>query len=181
MNEEQRQAITYNQGPLLVIAGPGTGKTFVIVEKIKHLIKNNLAKPEEILALTFTEKAALEMEERVDKEMPYGYFQMWISTFHSFAYRILKNEGANLGLPLDFHLMSKAEAVIFLRKKLFAFDLNYFRPLGNPEKFLEALISHFSRLKEENISEEEYLDWAKKLKPKTEEEKIEKEKYLGTF
>jgi len=178
MNDEQIQAITYNQGPLLVIAGPGTGKTFVIVEKIKYLIKNNLAKPEDILALTFTEKAALEMEERVDKEMPYGYFQMWISTFHSFAYRILKDEGANLGLPLDFHLMSKAEAVIFLRKNLFAFDLNYFRPLGNPEKFLEALISHFSRLKEENISEEEYLDWAKKLKPKTEEEKIEKEKYL---
>ncbi len=109
MNDEQRQAITYNQGPLLVIAGPGTGKTFVIVEKIKYLIKNNLAKPEEILALTFTEKAALEMEERVDKEMPYGYFQMWISTFHSFAYRILKDERANLGLPLDFHLMSKAE------------------------------------------------------------------------
>ena len=177
MNEEQKQAITYNQGPLLVIAGPGTGKTFVIVEKIKYLIKNNLAKPEEILALTFTEKAALEMEERIDKEMPYGYFQMWISTFHSFAYRILKDEGINLGLPLDFHLMSKAEAVIFLRKNLFNFKLDYFRPLGNPEKFLEALLSHFSRLKEENISEKEYLDWTKKLKPKSEEEIIEKEKY----
>jgi len=177
MNEEQNKAINYNNGPLLVIAGPGTGKTFLIVEKIKHLIKNKRAKPEEILALTFTEKAALEMEERVDKEMPYGYFQMWISTFHSFAHKILKDEGAQIGLPLDFRLMTEAEAIIFLRKNLFAFNLEYFRPLGNPEKFLEALLNHFSRIKEENITPDEYLNWAKKGKPKNEEEKIEIKKY----
>ena len=74
LNEEQQIAVTHTGGPLLIVAGAGTGKTRVIVERINHLIKNNIAKPEEILALTFTEKAAHEMEERVDIEIPYGSF-----------------------------------------------------------------------------------------------------------
>jgi len=176
MNEEQKKAVEYNRGPLLIIAGPGTGKTFVIVEKIKYILNKGLAKPEEILALTFTEKAAFEMEERLDKELPYGYFQMWISTFHSFAQKILKEEGSQIGLPINFRLMTTAEAIIFLRQNLFLFDLDYYRPLGNPEKFLEALIDHFSRLKEENIGPEDYLKWIKNKKSKTEEEKLEVKK-----
>lgn len=171
INNEQKRAVTYNNGPLLIIAGAGTGKTTVIVEKIKSLIKKKLAKPEEILALTFTEKAAFEMEERVDREMPYGYFQMWISTFHSFADQVLKEEASQIGISPIYRLMTDAETIIFLRKNLFIFNLNYFRPLGNPNKFLEALLGHFSRLRDENISPEQYLQWAKK-------QKIEKEKYF---
>jgi len=173
MNEEQKKAINYNKGPLLVIAGPGTGKTYLIVEKIKNIIKKKLAKPEEILALTFTEKAASEMEERLDKELPYGYFQMWISTFHSFAQKILKEEGGQIGLPMNFRLMTTAEAIIFLRQNLFLFNLDYYRPLGNPERFIEALIEHFARLREENISPEDYLKWINNKKAKTEEEEVE--------
>ncbi len=164
MNQDQKRAVEYNRGPLLIIAGAGTGKTRVIVEKVKYLIANNLAKPEQILALTFTEKAAQEMEERIDKALPYGYFQMWISTFHSFADQILKEEGVAIGIPPSFRLLTEAETIIFLRKNLFLFNLHYFRPLGNPNKFLEALLQHFSRLKDENISPEEYLKWAKKNK-----------------
>ncbi|MFN4212555.1 MAG: ATP-dependent helicase, partial [Microgenomates group bacterium] len=182
MNEEQKKAVKYNKGPLLIIAGAGTGKTRVIVEKIKYLISNNLAKPEQILALTFTEKAAQEMEERIDQALPYGYFQMWISTFHSFADRILKEEAHAIGLNLSFRLLTEAETIIFLRKNLFLFNLHYFRPLGNPNKFLEALLQHFSRLRDEDISPNEYLDWVQlqKSKPqiKNQEEKIEIEKYL---
>lgn len=162
MNEEQKRAVEYNQGPLLIIAGAGTGKTRVIVEKVKYLIENDLAKPEQILALTFTEKAAGEMQERIDEVMPYGYFQMWISTFHSFADQILKEEGADIGISPSFRLLTDAEAIIFLKKNLFLLDLDYFRPLGNPNKFLEALLQHFSRLKDEDISPDEYLKWAKK-------------------
>ena len=164
MNDEQKKAVENNEGPLLIIAGAGTGKTRVIVEKIKYLIKNNLAKPEQILALTFTEKAAGEMQERIDKALPYGYFQMWISTFHSFADQILKEEGANIGISPSFRILTDAEAIIFLKKKLYLLDLDYFRPLGNPNKFLEALYQHFSRLKDEDISPDEYLKWAKKNK-----------------
>ncbi len=173
LNKEQLQAVKYNKGPLLIIAGAGTGKTAVITEKIKYLVKKKLAKPEQILALTFTEKAAAEMEERVDQAMPYGYFQMNISTFHAFADQILKANGYQIGLSLNFRLMTEAETIIFLKQNLFLFKLKYFRPLGNPNKFLEALLQHFSRLRDEDISPEDYLKWTK-----TYEEKIEKEKYL---
>ena len=161
INREQQQAVEYNRGPLLIIAGAGTGKTLVIVEKIKYLLKKKLARPEEILALTFTEKAASEMEERVDQALPYGYFQTTISTFHSFADQILREEIGHIGLSSDYHLMSQAETLIFLRENLFLFNLKYFSPLGNPNKFLEALLQHFSRLKDEDIGPDEYLQWAK--------------------
>lgn len=174
-NEEQSRAISYHRGPLLVIAGAGTGKTSVIVQKIAFLIQKKLAKPEEILALTFTEKAAVEMEERVDRIIPYGYFQMWISTFHSFADQLLKEEASHIGLSPGYHLMTEAETIIFLRKNLFLFNLNYFRPLGNPHKFLGALLDHFSRLRDEDISPNQYTDWAQS---QNFEEKIECEKYL---
>ncbi|MDO8608953.1 MAG: UvrD-helicase domain-containing protein [bacterium] len=162
VNKEQKAAIRYTKGPLLIIAGAGTGKTFVIVEKIKYLIDKKITKPENILALTFTEKASAEMEERIDINMNYGYFQMWISTFHAFAENILKNEGMQIGFPSNFKLLTEAESILFLRKNLFLFDLNYFRPLGNPQKFLQGLLQHFSRLKDEDISPEDYLKWAKK-------------------
>ena len=171
LNKEQQQAVKYNKGPLLIIAGAGTGKTSVIVEKIKHLVKKKLTKPEQILALTFTEKAASEMEERVDRAMPYGYFQMNISTFHAFADQILKENGFQIGLSLSYRLMTEAETIIFLKQNLFLFNLKYFRPLGNPNKFLEALLQHFSRLRDEDISPEDYLKWVKT-------QKIEAEKYF---
>ena len=178
LNNEQKQAVEYNQGPLLIVAGAGTGKTTVITEKIKYLIQKNLARPEEILALTFTEKAASEMEERVDKAIPYGYFQMWISTFHSFANDVLKQEVHHIGLNSGFRLMTEAETIIFLRQNLFLFDLNYFRPLGNPNKFLASLLQHFSRIKDEDVSPEEYDKYIKnqKSKIKNEEDKTELEK-----
>ena len=162
LNKEQQQAVKYNKGPLLIIAGAGTGKTSVIVEKIKFLVKKKLARPEQILALTFTEKAASEMEERVDKAMPYGYFQMNISTFHAFADQILKENGFQIGLSPNFRLMTEAETIIFLKQNLFLFNLKYFRPLGNPNKFLGALLQHFSRLRDEDISPDDYLKWVKK-------------------
>ena len=168
LNQEQQWAVKYNKGPLLIIAGAGTGKTSVIIEKIKYLVKKKLAKPEQILALTFTEKAAAEMEERVDRAMPYGYFQMSISTFHAFADQILKENGYQIGLSPNFRLMTEAETLIFLKQNLFLFNLKYFRPLGNPNKFLEALLQHFSRLRDEDISPEDYLKWIKTQKTETE-------------
>src|SRR3989304_3687452 len=98
LNKEQLQAINHKKGPLLIIAGAGTGKTTVITERIKYLISKNLAKPSEVLALTFTEKASREMQERVDIALPYGYTQMWISTFHSFCDRILRAEALHIAI-----------------------------------------------------------------------------------
>lgn len=178
-NKAQRQAIEYNEGPLLIVAGPGTGKTFVITEKIKYLILEKKVNPENILALTFTEKASFEMEERVDKALPYGYFQTWIMTFHSFADKVLRESGYHIGLPLDYKLLTEAESILFFKKNLFNLDLKYFRPLGNPNKFVEALLKYFSRLKDEDISPEEYKKWVLNKKDWLSEEEKEKHQELA--
>src|SRR5215212_3705685 len=92
LNPEQKQAVEHGEGPLLIIAGAGTGKTTVVTERITHLILKKEILPSEILALTFTEKAAHEMQERVDIALPYGYTDMWIETFHAFCERVLRHE-----------------------------------------------------------------------------------------
>lgn len=172
LEKEQIEAIKHGDGPLLIIAGAGTGKTTVITERIKYLILEKNIPPSEILALTFTEKAAQEMEERVDLAMPYGYTQMWISTFHSFCDRILRSEAIHIGISSSYKVLTEAESVLFLRKNIHKFNLNYFRPYGNPNKFLEAMISHFSRLKDEDIDPLQYSQFVKKM---TEEKTVEKE------
>ena len=176
LNPQQLEAVSHLEGPLLIIAGAGTGKTTVITERIKYLILKKNILPSQILALTFTDKAAIEMEERVDVAMPYGYTQMWISTFHAFCDRILRNEAIHIGLNPSYKLLTEAESVLLLRKNLFKFNLNYFRPLGNPNKFLEGLLQHFSRLKDEDVSPNEYLRFAKN--PKKDIDKVEIEKNL---
>src|SRR5690349_7624676 len=104
LNPQQQEAITFGDGPLLIIAGAGTGKTTVVTERMTHLILEKNVPPSEILALTFTEKAAREMEERVDVALPYGYSQLWISTFHAFCDRLLREEAISIGLDPTYSL-----------------------------------------------------------------------------
>ncbi|MBU2632790.1 ATP-dependent helicase [Patescibacteria group bacterium] len=178
LNKEQLEAVTHTTGPLLIIAGAGTGKTTVIAERIKYLITKKNIEPPNILALTFTEKAAAEMEERVDLALPYGYTELWISTFHSFCDQILKQEAIQIGLNPNFKLLTEAESILIVRKNIFKFKLNYFRPLGNPTKFIFALIQHFSRLKDEDITVEKYKRFAisNMKKAKTGEDVLEAKK-----
>ena len=119
LNQKQRQAVEHDQGPLLIIAGAGTGKTAVITRRIAHLIATKKARPEEILALTFTDKAAAEMEERVDLLVPYGYTDIWISTFHAFGDRILRENALELGLDPEFTVVTRPDQIIFLREHLY--------------------------------------------------------------
>ncbi|MFA5990781.1 MAG: ATP-dependent DNA helicase [Candidatus Doudnabacteria bacterium] len=164
LNKQQLEAVTHSSGPLLIVAGAGTGKTTVITKRIAHLIEAGLAKPDEILALTFTEKAAGEMQERADLLLPLGYHDMWISTFHSFCERILQQHGLDIGLPGDFKLLDETKAWVLVHNNLEKFDLDYYKPLGNPKKFISALLKHFSRCKDEVISPEDYLNYAEELK-----------------
>ncbi len=160
LNKEQLEAVKHGEGPILIIAGAGTGKTTVISERIKYLITSRNVKASSILALTFTDKAAREMEERIDVAMPYGYTEMWIYTFHSFCDRVLRENVLHIGLDPKYRLMSQADAIRLIRDNLFEFKLKYFRPLGNPNKFVEGMISHFSRLQDEDIGTSEYVAWA---------------------
>ncbi|HLD92175.1 MAG TPA: UvrD-helicase domain-containing protein [Patescibacteria group bacterium] len=177
LNKEQLEAVKHGNGPLLIIAGAGTGKTTVITERVKYLITKGLAKPEEILALTFTEKGAKEMEERIDVALPLGYGEMWVMTFHSFCDRILRDNAIHIGLDPKYKLTTEAESIDFLKRNLFELDLKYFRPLGNPNKFIEGLLQHFSRLQDECVNPLDYINWTKKIKkPEDEEEKLELQK-----
>ncbi len=185
LNKKQKEAVAHSGSPLLVIAGAGTGKTTVITERIKWLIQEQGLKPEEILALTFTEKAANEMEERVDVALPMGFTQTWIMTFHGFCERVLRSDVVQLGLDPGFTILSEAETQMFIKEHLFEFDLDYFRPKGNPTKFISGLITHFSRLKDEDVAPNQYLEWVKGLKVNELEgeenqssEMIEVDKYL---
>lgn len=176
LNAEQKEAICYGDGPMLIIAGAGTGKTTVVVERIKHLIIEKKIPPSEILALTFTEKAAREMEERVDIALPYGYSQMWMMTFHAFCDRILKQDGIHIGLNPNFRLLTETESMLFIRQNLYKFNLEYFRPLGNPYKFLSGMLQHFSRLKDDDISPEQYVAYAESIKDSQDIDEDEKKR-----
>jgi len=150
-------AVTHGTGPLLIIAGAGTGKTTVITRRIAHLIATRRARPSEILALTFTDKAAVEMEERVDTLVPYGYADVQISTFHAFGDHLIRENALELGLTPDFRVLTRAEQVIFLRDHLFELPLRHYRPLGDPTRHLHAILNHVSRLKDEDVAPDEYV------------------------
>ncbi|MCX6740237.1 MAG: UvrD-helicase domain-containing protein [Candidatus Parcubacteria bacterium] len=161
-NTQQQKAITFGKGPLLIVAGAGTGKTMVITQRIAHLILDQDVKTDAILALTFTEKAAGEMQERVGNLMPIGYVDLWISTFHSFCQKILEHHALDIGIPNDFKLLDQTAAWLLVRQNLEKFNLDYYKPLGNPTKFIHAMLSHFSRCKDEEIYPGQYLEYAEK-------------------
>src|SRR3970282_287700 len=97
LNPEELRAVTHGDGPLLVVAGAGTGKTQVITRRIAWLVGTRRARPSEILALTFTDKAAEEMQVRVDQLVPYGYADTAIGTFHAFGDRLIREFAFELG------------------------------------------------------------------------------------
>jgi DNA helicase II / ATP-dependent DNA helicase PcrA len=163
-NEAQKQAIVHDQGPLLIVAGAGTGKTSVLTKRLAYLVMSGKAKPDEILAVTFTDKAAGEMEERIDKLLPYGYVDLWVMTFHAFGERLLRDNALAIGLPDSFKLLSETGQWLLIRQNLERFNLDYYKPLGNPTKFIHALLRHVSRAKDEMIAPEEYSAYSQSVK-----------------
>ena len=160
LTPSQREAVTHLDGPLLIVAGAGTGKTTVIARRIAWLIATRRAKPSEILSLTFTEKAAAEMEARVDQLVPYGYTDTWISTFHAFGDRVLREQALEIGIAPDFRVLSRPEQFIFFRDRLFEMPLERYRPLGDPTRYIRALLTLISRAKDEDIAPEAYEAFA---------------------
>lgn len=157
LNDAQRDAVLHDQGPLLIVAGAGTGKTTVISRRVARLIARGMARADGVLALTFTDKAAGEMQERIENQLPLGTYDLWIHTFHAFCQRILEEHALDIGLPNDFTLLTQTDAYLLVRRNFDKFALSYYRPRGNPTKFIHALLTHFSRLKDEAVRPEQYL------------------------
>src|SRR5512137_867683 len=163
LNPAQRRAVVHGLGPLLIIAGAGTGKTKVITHRIAHLISSKRARPDEILAVTFTEKAASEMEARVDVLVPYTSSFVEISTFNSFGERVLRDYALDVGYRPDFRLLADVDQAIFFRENLFRLPLDYYRPLGQPTRHIQEVLEAIRRLKQEDVRPEDYIRYAEGL------------------
>lgn len=118
LNDVQKMAVTYTDGPMLILAGAGSGKTRVLTYKIAYLLENNICKPWEILAITFTNKAAKEMKERVEGLIGENAKDIWLGTFHSICVRILKREIELLGYSRDFNIIDEQDKQKVLKEVL---------------------------------------------------------------
>ncbi|GAH13173.1 unnamed protein product, partial [marine sediment metagenome] len=142
LNKAQKKAVAHSEGPVMLVAGAGTGKTTVITNRIAWLIAQNKARPEEVLAVTFTEKAAAEMEERVDKLLPLGYTDLWIHTFHAFCQRVLEEHAIDLGLPDKFDVRDTTASWLLPFALLTEHCTSAVRSAGRPERLFEAGRGH---------------------------------------
>src|SRR5262245_1232261 len=175
LNEAQRRAVEHGDGPLLVIAGAGTGKTRVITERIRCLFERDDALlGENVLALTYTIKAAGEMLRRVKKACGERAYGMTINTFHGFCEQIL-NEGAPQRKPI-----APVDHWILLRRNMRRLQLEKYRRLAEPGQFLNDFIQFFSRCQDELVSGEDFQKYAESLSGKLEAERAEigEEAYL---
>ncbi len=118
LNEEQREAVLATEGPLLVLAGAGTGKTRVLTTRIAHILNSDLAYPGQILSVTFTNKAAREMKERIDQFVPPIEPMRWMGTFHSIGARILRLHSEAVGLRSDFTILDTDDQVRLIKQLL---------------------------------------------------------------
>ena len=136
LNPEQRQAVLHTEGPLLILAGAGSGKTRVIASRAAYLIAEGHAEPDRLLAVTFTNKAAEEMRGRVERLVDTGDRRLWISTFHALCARVLRREGG-VGLTRDFVIYDSSDQLAVVRQILR--DLNIDDKLLPPRQALSAI------------------------------------------
>lgn len=150
LNNFQEEACSYTEGPLLILAGAGSGKTRVLTHRIAHLIEDKSVNPYNILAITFTNKAANEMRDRVDRIVGYGAESVWVSTFHSMCVRILRRHMEVLGGNNNFTIYDTDDQKTVVREvlKLLNLDTKQY-----PER---GMLSAISKAKEEYLSPDRY-------------------------
>jgi DNA helicase-2/ATP-dependent DNA helicase PcrA len=157
LNAAQQQAVEHNSGEMLVVAGAGTGKTSVIVERIARLVASGVDK-QQLLALTFTEKAAQEMLDRVSDRLEKSYgVEMAIHTFNGFGQKILQEFAVEIGLSSSFRLVGDDGKIIFLREHLDELELDYFAPISRPDSQLSTIADYFSELKQHLVAPADYI------------------------
>ena len=162
LNAPQREAVRHAHGPLLILAGAGSGKTTVITRRIAWLIEEEGVHPGDTLAMTFTNKAAEEMRERVQRLVSVPAAQMWVSTFHSFCTRILRREGERTPVGRDFVIFDPADQKSLMKQVLA--ELRLPEKQFHPRKVLELISDFKNRCLLPEEAREEALDpWTRKV------------------
>jgi DNA helicase-2/ATP-dependent DNA helicase PcrA len=181
LNLNQLEAVTTTEGPLLIIAGAGTGKTGVLTRRIAYLVQEKHVGLETILALTFTEKAAGEMKSRVREFLQRSVEGMQVSTFHSFCRKILLEDGSKLGLPTEFHQLDDVDQWVVLRRLLPNLQLDYFLELSDPARVITDFRVFINRAKDELISPSDYLTFAETKKAEFETQHDLRYEFVSPF
>lgn len=178
LNTAQKAAVETVSGNLLILAGPGTGKTRVIISKILHLVKSGV-KPDSILAVTFSRKAALEMKTRLEESAPALGELVSISTLHAWAADIVVKHGFRLGFKKTPQLMSEAQSELFFRQIADRLPLQPFVQSSNFEPVIKKFLGFFTNCKDQGLWAEDILRAARNLPEGTEDEKKIKDEWIA--
>ena len=162
LNASQRAVVAHSGGPLLVVAGPGTGKTRTLTERFGWLVEQGVP-PECILTLTFSEPAAASMRARLEDLLDRPYEELNVLTFHSFCVNLLQDEAIEAGVDPFFSPVTPADRLALLLDRIDELSLRHHEIRGNPAPLLGSFVSRIDRLKEEMVSAEEVRVWAEGL------------------
>lgn len=158
-NPQQKKGIAHERGPMLVVAGAGTGKTAVLTERVARLIERRLAKPGEVLALTYTINAAAELKARVEQRVGAGRCgDLRAANFHSYCFGLLQEHGR------AFHVLDDYDLMVWLRNRLHELPLELFRKAADPGRFLKDLTDFFKRCSDELVTPARYARYVEDVK-----------------
>ena len=163
LNPEQLAAVNHNDGPMLVVAGAGTGKTQVITRRIARLIRDGLAKPEEVLALTFTEKAAQEMSDRLHELVGWQSFQVPVMTFNAFGSELLGRFASHIGRSVRGGLVNSSQKTLLLVQHISEIDLKYYTQFADKIEFCERLVAYIEKLQNAGVDARKYAEFVSGL------------------
>src|SRR5260370_130281 len=161
LDDAQRAAVEHVHGPMLVVAGAGTGKTTVLEQRIAYLIRNHHAAPEEILAVTYTENAAKNLHDRVANLLASENISasgLCASTFHAYCYGVLRKHGE------AFRVLNREDLWIYLRRNIAQLPLERFIKTASPGKFLDDLLSFYDRCRDELVRASDYRNYVQRLR-----------------
>jgi len=159
LNDQQRSAVEHIDGPLLVVAGAGTGKTQVITRRIAHLIQSGQAKPGQILALTFTDKASTEMSDRLFDLIGWESFSVPVMTFNAFGSDLLARYGNLVKRSTRGGLINDTQKMLIIRQRLDDIKLEYYGLHGDTIEFLERIVSYIGRLQNAGVTSVMYREF----------------------
>src|SRR5918996_1257238 len=161
LNASQRGVVAHSGGPLLVVAGPGTGRTRTLTERSAWLVEGE-PPAEGVLALTFSEPAAAAMRARLEDRLDRPYEELNVLTFHSFCVKLLQDEALEAGVDPFFSPVTPADRLALLLDRIDELSLRHHEIRGNPAPLLGSFVSRIDRLKEEMVTAEEGRAWGER-------------------